>query len=92
MIIPVVLVEFTGVSVIGPFPLADTFERLPTIEDVHVKVVPAIDDVGRKLNDVPLHISCIKEVEEFVITGLGLTVTTTSTKFPEHPLAAGVIR
>lgn len=91
MITALVFVPLTGVSVIGPLPLAVTFDRTPITDDVHVKVVPPIDDVGKKLNDVPLQISWINDVEEFVISGRGLTVTTTSTKFPTHPLAVGTI-
>ena len=60
-------------------------------EDVQLNVVPPIVDVGKKLNDVPLQISWIKEVDEFVIAGLGLTVTTTSIKLPKHAFAVGVI-
>jgi hypothetical protein len=92
MITALAFVPLTGVSVIGPLPLAVTFERIPITDEVQVKVVPPIDDVGRKLKDVPLQISWINDVDEFVITGRGLTVTTTSTKFPAHPFAVGVIR
>ena len=91
MITALVLVEFTGVSVIAPLPLAVTPERTPITDDVHPKVVLPIVEVGRKLNEVPLQISWINDVEEFVIAGLGLTVTTTSIKFPEQLLAVGVI-
>ena len=85
-------VELTGVSVMGPEPLADTPVRTPMTEEVQLKVVPPIDEVGKKLNDVPLQISCIRDVEELVITGFGLSVTTMSTEVPEHPFAVGVIR
>jgi len=85
------LVAFTGVSVIAPLPLGVTLDRVPITDDVQLKVVPPIDDVGRKLNDVPLQISCISDVDVLVIAGLGLTVTVTSIKFPEQPFATGVI-
>ena len=78
-------------SVIAPLPLGVTLDRLPITVDVQLKVVPPIDDVGRKLNDVPLQISCISDVDVLVIAGLGLTVTVTSIKFPEQPFATGVI-
>ena len=92
MIVTLVLDALTGVSVIGPLPLAETPERVPTTVDVQLNTVPAIDEVGRKLSVVPLQISWINEVDEFVMTGLGLTVTTTSTKLPGHPFAVGTIR
>jgi hypothetical protein len=92
MITALVFVAFTGVSVIAPLPLGLTLERTPITDEVQLKVVPAIDDVGRKFNETPLQISCINEVDEFVIAGLGPTVTTTSIKLPEHPLAVGTIR
>jgi hypothetical protein len=91
MITALELVAFTGVSVIAPLPLAVTPERTPITEDVQPKVVLPIVEVGRKLNEVPLQISWIRDVDEFVIAGLGLTVTTTSIKFPEQLLAEGVI-
>ena len=91
MITAPVLVAFTGVSVIAPVPLADTPVSVPITDDVQLKVVPPIVAVGRKLSEVPLQISWINEVDEFVITGRGLTVTTTSIKLPEQPLADGVI-
>ena len=92
MITALVLVPLTGVSVIAPVPLDDTPERVPITDDVQLNVVPPMVDVGRKLSEVPLQISCINEVDEFVIAGLGLTVTSTSTKFPEHPFAEGTMR
>ena len=92
MITALVFVALTGVSVIAPLPVAETPERVPITEDVQLKVVPAIVEVGKKLSGVPLQISCINDVDEFVIAGLGLTVTSTSTKLPEHPLAVGTIR
>lgn len=82
----------TGVSVIAPEPLADTPDKVPITEDVQVKVVPPMEDVGKKLSGVALQISCIREVDVFVMTGAGFTVTTTSRKFPLHPFAVGVIR
>ena len=82
---------FNGVSVIAPLPLGVTLDRIPITDDVQLKVVPPIVDVGRKLNEVPLQISCISDVEVLVMAGLGLTVTVTSIKFPEQPFAAGVI-
>ena len=77
---------------IAPLPLGVTLERVPITDDVQLKAVPPMVDVGRKLNEVPLQISCMSDVDEFVMAGLGLTVTTTSTKLPEHPLAVGTIR
>ena len=59
---------------------------------VQLKVVPAIEEVGKKFNGVALQISRISEVDVLVITGLGLTVTVTLTGVPAHPLAIGVIR
>lgn len=86
-----VFVALSGVSVIAPVPEAVTPVRVPITEEVQLNVVPLIVDVGRKLNEVPLQISWIKDVDEFVIAGLGLTVTTTSMKVPEQPFAVGVI-
>ena len=79
MITALLLVAFTGVSVIAPVPEALTPVSVPITFEVQLNVVPVIEDVGRKLSDTPLHISWIREVGEFVITGLGLTVTMAST-------------
>ena len=86
------LVPLTGVSVIGPDPLALTPVSVPITVDVQLKVVPVTDAVGMKLRAVLLQISWINEVGEFVMTGFGSTVTITSIKLPAHPLAEGVIR
>ena len=72
------LVAFTGVSVIAPLPEAVTPESVPIIDDVQLKVVPVMEEVGRKLSAVPLHISWINVVGEFVIVGFGSTETVTS--------------
>lgn len=85
-------VALTGVSVIVPVPLAFTPVSTPITDEVQLYVVPPMDEVGKKLNGVPLQISWISDVEEFVITGLGLTVTMTSTGDPVHPFAVGMIR
>jgi hypothetical protein len=61
------------------------------IDEVHVNVVPESVEVGRKFNVVALHISAISVEAEFVITGLGETVTITSTGVPGHPPAVGVM-
>lgn len=92
MITALELDEFTGVSVMAPEPLAVTPVKAPITEDVQLNVVPPIEDVGKKPRVVPLQISWISAVDEVVMTGLGLTVTTTSTEDPGHPLAVGVIR
>ena len=76
----------------APLPLADTPVSVPITDEVQLNVVPPMDDVGRKLSDVPLQISWIKDVEVLVMAGLGLTVTVTSTKLPAQPLAVGVMR
>jgi hypothetical protein len=86
-----VFVPLTGVSVIAPDPLADTPDNIPMTFDVQLNVVPPIDDVGKYASDVALQISCINEDGVSVITGFGLTVTTTFTGIPEHPPAVGVI-
>ena len=76
----------------APEPVSVTPVKVQITEDVQLNVDPPIEDVGKKRRDVPLQISWIKAVDELVITGLGLTVTTTSTEAPGHPLAVGVIR
>lgn len=76
---------------IAPEPLAVTPVKVPMTKDVQLNVVPPGVDTGRKFSGVPLQISCISEVGALVITGSGLTVTTTSIEFPAHPLAEGVI-
>ena len=48
-------------------------------------------DVGVKLNAVALQIVVCNEVAELVITGDGLTLTTTSMNNPSQPFALGVI-
>jgi hypothetical protein len=88
----VVFPVFTGVSVIGPVPLAETPVNVPLTEDVQVIVVPPIVEVGRKFNAVPLHTDCIRLAAELVMTGTGVTVTVTSNGVPGQPLADGVIR
>jgi hypothetical protein len=82
----------TGESVIVPFPEDVTPASVPMTEEVQLKVVPAIEDVGRKFNGVPLHISWMRDVDEFVIAGRGETVITTSTGVPAQLPALGVIR
>jgi hypothetical protein len=77
----------------APEPAAVTLAGLigPEMVDVHVKVVPTIVEVGVKLNAPPLQIVLISWVAVFVITGTGLTVTTTTIGAPGQPLALGVI-
>jgi hypothetical protein len=48
--------------------------------------------LGLKFNATPLQIVVCSCVDVLVITGDGLTVTTTSMKLPVQPLAVGVIR
>ena len=87
----VLFVVFTGVSVTELLPVGLTPVNVPVTLDVHVYVVPEIDEVGKKLSAVPLQISSISEAGDVVITGLGFTVIVTSSVLPLHPLAAGVI-
>ena len=79
----------------GPFPVAlmlAGFIPEPTITEVQVYVVAAMEEVGRKFSAVEEHISTDNWEELFVMTGLGEIVTTTSMKFPTHPFAEGTIR
>ena len=95
MILPVVLPLFIGEFVIAPVPDALTVVGSmpdPSTVVVHEYVVPPMVDVGRKFNAVPLQISMANWADVFVMTGLGETVITTSTKLPEQPFADGVIR
>ena len=84
-------VALTGVFVIAPEPLGLTPDKIPITDEVQLNTVPPIEDVGRKLRDVPLQISWIRSVDVLVMAGLGLTVTVTSTEFPGQPFAVGVI-
>jgi hypothetical protein len=59
---------------------------------VQLYVVPATLEVGVKFNAVPLQIVVCNCMAVLVITGVGSTVTVTSTVDPLHPLALGVIR
>jgi hypothetical protein len=86
-----VLVVFTGVSVIAPFPDGFTPERVPITLDVQLKSVEGTDDTGNKFSASPLQMLWMNEAGGDVITGLGLTVTVTSIKLPEQPSAIGVI-
>lgn len=91
--VPDTLPLFCGVSVIGPLPLAETVAETigPVMALVHAKVVEPIVAVGTKFNASVLHICCDKLAALFVITGVGVTVTTTSKVGPAHPLAIGVM-
>ena len=92
MITALAFVPLTGVSFTGPLPVAETPVNVPITVDVHAKVVPGIDAVGTKFNAVLLQISCMSVEGKFVMTGVGLTVTTTSTSVPLHEPAEGVMR
>ena len=82
----------TGVSVIFPEPLAVTPVMVPLTDEVQLKVVPPMEEVGKKFKAVPLQIDCIRLAGVLVITGAGFTVTVTSIGVPLHPFADGVIR
>jgi hypothetical protein len=92
MITALVFVPLTGVSFTAPPPVDETPVNVPITVDVHANVVPEIDAVGVKFRAVLLQISCISVEGVFVITGVGLTVTTTSTNVPLHEPADGVMR
>jgi hypothetical protein len=89
MITALVLVPFTGVSFTGPEPVADTPVSVPITVDVHANAVPVIDEVGTKFNAVLLQISLMSVEAVLVTTGVGLTVTVTSTGVPPHKPAEG---
>jgi hypothetical protein len=89
--VAVVLPALTGISVIGPVPVADTPVSVPLTDDVHDMVVDPIDDVGRKFNAVPLQTDWTRLGAVFVMTGTGLTVTVMSNGVPVQPFAEGVI-
>jgi hypothetical protein len=84
----------TGVSVIFPEPDAVTEAPVigPLTDEVQLKVVPPMEEVGKKFKAVPLQIDCIRLEGVLVITGAGFTVTVTSIGVPGHPFADGVIR
>jgi hypothetical protein len=87
MMTALVFVAFTGVSVIGPIPLADTPVSVPITDEFHIYVVVPIVLVGVNESGVPLHISWNKDAVAFVITGRGFTVTSTRIGVPKQPLA-----
>jgi hypothetical protein len=74
----------------APLPEADTPLSVPDTEEVQVYVVPAIVEVGMKFKASPLQIASARSLAAVVITGVGLTVTVTSTGVPEHPFEEGV--
>jgi hypothetical protein len=86
-----VFVALTGVSLIMPDPEALTPVSVPITVEVQLNVVDPMLEVGRKFRGVPLQICCMNDVGEFVITGLGVTLTVTVMGLPEHPLAVGVM-
>jgi hypothetical protein len=92
MMTAVALVPFCGVSLTAPLPVEDTPVSVPTTAEVQVNVVPGTDEVGVKFSPLLLQISCKSDGGEFVITGVGDTVTTTSIVLPWHVPAEGVIR
>jgi hypothetical protein len=83
-------VALTGVSLIAPDPDADTPDKVPITVDVQLNV-DGILEVGKKLRGVPLQMSCINDVGELVITGLGATFTVTTIGAPAQLFAIGVM-
>ena len=81
----------TGVSVIFPEPLAVTPVMVPLTDEVQLKVVPPMEEVGKKFKAVPLQIDCIRLEGVLVMTGFGVTLTVTEMIDPLQPLALGVI-
>jgi hypothetical protein len=79
------------VSLITPDPEALTPDSVPTTVEVQLNVVDPMLEVGKKFSGVPLQICCMNDDGEFVITGLGVTLTVTVIELPEQPLAIGVI-
>lgn len=85
------LVPLTGVSVMGPDPVAVTPDKVPITVAVQLKVVVTTVEVGIKFSGVALQISCTNEVGVFVMTGFGVTFTRTEVGVPLQPFALGVI-
>jgi hypothetical protein len=77
----------------GPVPLAVTDAATigPEVMLIQLYVVPPIVLVGIKFNVSPLHVCNERLAALFVITGTGLTVTSTSNGGPWQPFAEGVI-
>jgi hypothetical protein len=75
----------------GPEPAAVTPDKVPITVAVQLKVAVTTVDVGVKLSGVALQISCTNEVGVFVITGFGVTFTTTEIGVPLQPFEIGVI-
>ena len=78
-------------SLITPDPDALTPDSVPITVEVQLNVVDPMFEVGRKFSGVPLQICCINDAGEFVITGLGVTLTVTVMGLPEQPFAVGVM-
>jgi hypothetical protein len=91
MITALVLVAFTGVSLMVPVPDALTPDSVPMIVEVQLNVADPIVEVGKKLSGVALQMSCIKDVGVLVMTGLGVTLTSTEIGLPGQPFALGVM-
>ena len=84
---------FFGACVILPAPDAvmDAGSRGPVVLVVQLNVAVPMVAVGMKFNASPLHVVVAREVDEFVRTGAGFTVTVTGRVGPGQPFTHGVM-